>query len=236
MSPSHACITSARVPVLCALLLTSHSDALAANTTEGWSGLSRAYVKARPFLGLSRVGLSDVSNEVSGGVLMGLGAEINTSFGLQIGASLTPFLFTNKRPYPAANLYLGYTTQRLSIGMAVSSSLAWAYPQVGPVVRIGSFSGCYATLQIAWSVYPPLPVPTYLDLDVLLPLGRRLRADLNLGGTYGNSYGAFATLGAQYLLSGDGGRASSALTAGLGLSWRDWSLGPMASLGFERRF
>lgn len=200
-----------------------------------WSGLSRAYVKARPFVSLARPGFQDPGS-ISGGLIMDMGIEANTRSGFRIGVELAPLTFANKRPYPAIFAHLGYANEFLGVSMSIGSGLAWAYPQIGPVVRIGRFTGAYATVRVAWSVYPPLPLPVSIDIDVNVPFTSKVRGNLNLGGGYGNIFGAYGTLGLQYLLSGDGGRRSHVLNAGLGVSWMQWSLGPMASVGYERRF
>lgn len=200
--------------------------------------LTRFYMRARPFYAPRDV-TADNPSPHFGGVLADVGVEATTGFGLRVGAELAPLLVHFTRPYipyTSARVHLGYANPSVAIGLACGAGLSWAYPQLGPHLRIGRFDRTYATLRASWSVYPPLPLPTDLLLEVNTAVRPRVHVSVEVGGGFGNVVGLFTTAGVHYQLAGDGGAGTDVLSAGLGLSWLQYALGPMASFGYERRF
>lgn len=200
-----------------------------------WAGVHRAYVRARPYVGFHRYGL-DGHAESTSGVIADLGAEANTASGFKIGFEIAPLKYIYERPQMSARLHLGYANEVFALSLGIGNGLSWYYPQLGPIVRLGRLDGTFATVRISWAVYPPRPIPMDLDVDINVRTSRRTRWNLNLGGGYGNLIGVYATTGAQLLLGGTGLRGTTVLSAGLGVAWVIYDLGPALSLGIEQRF
>ncbi len=103
-------------------------------------------------------------------------------------------------------------------------------------MRIGKFTGAYALLRVTWSVYPARLAPVDGALEINVPVSKRWRVHLDAGGTYGALLGMYGLGCAQALVRGSGSHKTVALTAGVGVSWAQFQLGPALSLGVEQRF
>ncbi len=196
-----------------------------------WTGLSRVWVGARPYVGLGKVGVPEAA-PVSFGALGELGAEVITSSGFLIGAELAPAAYDGAGLHLGGRLVLGYGGEALGVSIGLGSNPSGA-------LRVGRFDRTYATLRLTWSVDPPTTLPAAIDLTISTPLGRKVRAQADLGAWYGNGIGVYATGSVQYVLCKSralGLRGTSLLKAGAGVSWVQFSLGPMFTLGYERRF
>ena len=214
---------------------TSRREPAPAPARPRWGGLHRAYLRVRPYIGFHRVGWGEHA-EATSGVIADLGAEANTASGFKIGFEIAPLKYIYERPQLSGRLHLGYASEVFALSLGVGNGLSWYYPQIGPIVRLGRFDRSYAILRISWAVYPPRPIPMDLDLDINVRIRERWRWNLNLGGGYGNMIGVYATTGAQLLLGGSGQRGTTVLSAGLGIAWVVYDLGPALSLGVEQRF
>lgn len=216
-------------------LCTSRREPAPASARPRWAGVHRAYLRVRPYIGFHRVGWGEHA-EATSGVIADLGAEANTASGFKIGFEIAPLKYIYERPQLSGRLHLGYANEVFALSLGVGNGLSWYYPQIGPIVRLGRFDRSYAILRISWAVYPPRPIPMDLDLDINVRIRERWRWNLNLGGGYGNMIGVYATTGAQLLLGGSGLRGTTVLSAGLGIAWVIYDLGPALSLGVEQRF
>lgn len=203
--------------------------------TPRWTGVHRAYLRVRPYIGFHRVGWGEHA-EPTGGVIADFGAEANTASGFKIGVEIAPLKYIYERPQLSGRLHLGYANEVFALSLGIGNGLSWYYPQIGPIVRLGRLDRTYAVVRISWAIYPPRPIPMDLDVDINVPIRERWRWNLNLGGGYGNMIGIYATTGAQLLLGGTGQRGTTVLTAGLGVAWVIYDLGPALSLGVEQRF
>ncbi|MFO0572589.1 MAG: hypothetical protein U1A78_01180 [Polyangia bacterium] len=201
----------------------------------GWTGVHRAYVRVRPYIGFHRFGWGEHA-EPTAGVVSDLGAEANTASGFRIGVEIAPLNYIYERPQLSGRLHLGYANEVFALSLGIGNGLSWYYPQISPIVRLGRLDGTYAVVRISWALYPPRPIPMDLDVDVNVRIRERWRWNLNVGGGYGNLIGIYATTGAQLLLGGTGLRGTTVLGAGLGIAWVVFDLGPALSLGVERRF
>jgi hypothetical protein len=222
-----------KTATLCALVWILAGQAHA----EEAQALNRGYARVRPYAGVTPAGF--VGEELPArpaGAIADLGVEAQTRSGFLIGFEFAPLTLGAARPQMTGRLQLGYANEQLAIGVGVGSGFTSAYAQVGPVLRIGRYDRTHAHLRVSFSVYPPQPIPSDLDLDVIVPVHRRVRLDINLGGGYGNVIGLYATLGTQVLVAQRGDRAATRLTFGAGVSWVQYTVGPAALVGLEQLF
>ena len=201
-----------------------------------WRGSYRAWVLLRPLFGISQVGWqSSAPESLLFGMIGDLGVEANTRLGLLIGAELAPLTWYLERPQIAARFRLGYTNQRLAVGVSLANAGTWIYPQLGLGARMGRLERSYVLVRIGWSTYPPRPLPADFYLEVNAVLDRKRRLNLQLGGNYADLISLYGTAGLQIFLRGSGGAGTSILVAGAGVSWFLYYLGPMFVFGYEAR-
>lgn len=197
-----------------------------------WTGLSRVFLTFRPYVGIARVGFEE-TGPVLGGFVSEAGAEIITRFGLAIGAQVSPISLAKRPAYTDlttdAYLLLGYANQHLGVHMGVGSGVAG-------VLRIGRHDRSHAQLRVAWALVLPLTLPQELNLQVNIRAAPRFFGSIDIGGGYASTISFYALGGVRYLLQGDGLARTTLLSAGLGLSWIQFYLGPIAALAIERRF
>lgn len=201
--------------------------------------LSRVWVRVRPVLGLRNVGGDNRDGSLRPGVVMDLGAEITTARGLRLGAELAPLaaVSTVFTPSTSVRFHLGYATLHVAISLGLGCSLAFYYPQAGPLLRLGRLDRAHALLRLTWSIYPPRIAPVDAQLEVNVPLGgTRARLHLEAGGAYGNLLGVYGLAGAQLATRGNGGPRSFLVTAAVGVAWVQYSVGPALSIGIEERW
>jgi hypothetical protein len=174
---------------------------------------------------------------MTGGLVGNAGAEMGLANGLTLGFELAPFswISSTTRPSLAARFSVGYAQKRMAIALEAGSTLTWLYPQLGPSIRIGALEGVHAKLHVSWALYPPQPVPTDLELEVSAPISPKLRGYVDAGAMYGSTIGAWGTLGLQIMPAGSRSVRGGVITVGAGVSWMQWSLGPMVTVGYERR-
>jgi hypothetical protein len=205
---------------------------------QKWTGLSRYYLRVRPVFGVVVTGTDVGDPHHVGGVVADFGVEANTRSGFRIGIDIAPIAMLSNVLVPSvsARIHLGYANEFVGVGLAVGGDLSFLYPQAGPVVRVGRFTGSYALLRLAWSVHPARLAPVDGSLEVVVRVSPRWRLQLDAGGAYGALLGVYALAGVQALALGNGGRGTVALSGGIGVSWAQYTLGPALSLGIEQRF
>lgn len=200
--------------------------------------LSRFWLRVRPIVGVLPLGgdVTTTSNIIA--LVTDFGVEINTRYGFQIGFEIAPLAVASNVIVPSVSsrLYVGYANEYLGIGMAFGSSLSLYYPQSGPVLRIGKFSGVHARLRLTWSISPPRIVPVDGSLEMNVPVAKRIRLHLDVGGAYGNLLGVYGLAGCQLFLSGRGENGTTLLSFAAGVAWTQYSLGPAGSIGVEQRW
>lgn len=230
--PSAVAASPAVVPAAAPTAVPSPPHAPAAPAEPPFAGLSRIFLTFRPYVGVSRVGFEE-SGPVLGGFVSEVGAEVITRFGLVVGAQVSPFTLAKRPTYTGlstdAYLFLGYAQPFLGIQVGLGSGVAGA-------IRVGRFDRTHAELRMAWAMVLPLTLPQELHLNLVIRAAPRLFAHLDIGGGYGSMISFYGTGGIQYLLSGDGLGRTTLLSAGAGLAWIEFYLGPMLTLSAERRF
>jgi hypothetical protein len=207
-------------------------------TERAYQPVSRVYVSMSGFGGRSGFGYTgDDLPPAIGGLVGTTGAELALDNGATLGFEIAPFTWVSAttRPSLSARIAVGYARRKIAIALEVGSTLTWLYPQLGPSLRIGALDGTYARLRLSWAIYPAVPVPVDLDFELSTPISPRLRAGVNLGAVYGNTTGAFGTVGVSYLPSGSRSLRGGAFSVGVGVGWIQWALGPMVTVGYERR-
>jgi hypothetical protein len=205
---------------------------------HAWRPPHRVWARLSGFADRGGFGYASASlPSMTGGLIGNAGAEMGLRNGLTLGFELAPFswISSTTRPSLAARFAVGYAQRRMALALEAGSTLTWLYPQLGPSLRIGALEGTYATVHVAWALYPPQPVPTNLELEVSAPISPRLRGYANVGAVYGSSIGAWGTLGLHIMPAGSRALLGGAFTVGAGVSWMQWSLGPMFTVGYERR-
>jgi hypothetical protein len=222
-----------------ALLVTLLASTARAEPEPPWEGASRAYAIARPFYGVRRVGTVDPGSGLDG-ALVDFGAEIELRSGLRLGFEETPLSIIGGRVHPASQFSAGWAGRDLALSLGVAGSTSWLYLQLGPSLRIGRLDRTHALVRIAWSAYPPQAVPAAVQLQLARPVARRLSLVLDAGGGFGQGFGVYfglwSTLALECRLSGDGRHATTLISAGAGVVWMAYYLGPAVHLGVERRF
>ncbi len=207
----------------------------AARGDEPYS-LNRGWARVRPFAGVRAAGFSGEDVTMPAGAIADLGVDAETRSGFLIGVEIAPLTIMAARPQISARLHLGYANEKLAIGVGVGSGFTSQYAQVGPLVRLGRHDRTHANLRISFSVYPPQPIPSDLDLEVVVPVHQRVRLDINLGGGYGTVIGLYGTVGTQVLVASKGPRNQTRLNVGIGVSWVQYALGPAALVGIDQVF
>ena len=209
-----------------------------ASAAEEVGAANRVYVTMSGFGGVSGFGYTgDDLPPAIGGLVGTAGAELVLDNGMTLGFEIAPFTWVSAmtRPSLSARLAVGIARKRIALALEAGSALTWLYPQLGPSLRIGGLDATYARLRLSWAIYPAVPVPVDLDLELSTPLSARLRGNANLGAVYGNTIAAFGTVGVSYLPRGSRNLHGGAFTVGVGVAWMQWALGPMVTVGYERR-
>lgn len=222
--------TTALCALICLLAPAAFAEELAA--TES---VHRGWARVRPFVGVAPAGFTGEEVIEPAGAIADLGVDAETRSHFRIGFEFAPLTFTAARPQMTGRLQLGWASDKLAISVGVGSGFTSAYAQVGPVVRIGRYDQAHALLRVSFSVYPPEPIPSDMDLEVVVPVHRLVRLDLNLGGGYGTVIGLYGTVGTQILVA-HRNRAATRLTVGAGVSWVAYTVGPAALVGVEQLF
>jgi hypothetical protein len=217
-------------------LLTALPRANAA--ADEYTPINRVYVDVAGFAGRSGYGYTgdDLPPAIGGFVGTG-GAEIGLANGATLGFELAPFTWVSAttRPSLSARFAAGYARKKLALALEAGSTLTWLYPQLGPSLRIGALDATFARLRVSWALWPAVPVPVDLDFLISTPIATRWRAQASAGAVYGSTTGVFATAGLSYQPGGARNLRGGVFTAGVGVSWMQWALGPMITVGYERR-
>jgi hypothetical protein len=205
---------------------------------DEWRPPNRVWIAASGFGGASGFGYrGDDLPPVIGGLLANTGAELGWKSGLTFGFEVAPFTWVSEtsRPSLTARLSIGWARKKIALGLTAGSALTWLYPQLGATLRIGALEASYARMRVSWAIYPSQPIPVDLDLVISTPVSKKLRTYVEAGAVYGNTIAAFATVGVQIQPRGSRSGQGGTISVGAGIGWMQWALGPMVTVGYERR-
>lgn len=203
--------------------------------------VSRFYVNVRPFVALPISPYGDLR----GGVQFDTGIEYNALRGLWAGFELSPLAVANyilsPGPYFTGRIKLGYSGKWFGIAAVASGTRPppgaepHSFVGVGVEFRGGRLTATHARLRITFPVDAGYVLPSTGLVELNVPLPRRFWFHLDAGYDIGLG-GVYSAVGIHYALRQNGDVAADLLTVGAGIVVFSRALGPMVTVGYEKRW